>query len=92
MKINFQFPKKITLILIFIFLPDGLTDCADSKCCSHPSCVRSMFCVSLADPTDVLLVKPPPSPTASFYQRVSFLFDGQGTVQTYVDKNTLKQK
>jgi hypothetical protein len=58
-----------------------LTDCGDSKCCSLDSCKKSIMCLYLADPVEVLLRKPPPSVTSSFLKRVQFLFEGEESVQ-----------
>ncbi len=78
----------------FFFNPfaDGLVDCADSSCCSHPSCSENIMCVFLGDPVDVLLRKPPPSVSASFFQRAQFLFEGEEPVQSYVKKERLDEK
>ena len=67
-------------------------DCADSQCCSHPSCSDSIMCVFLADPSSVLLRKPPPAVSASFLQRVQFLFEGEESVQSYVKRDTFAQR
>ncbi|XP_057656218.1 teneurin-a isoform X3 [Diorhabda carinulata] len=61
---------------------DGMTDCSDSECCSHPSCSDHIMCISSNDPVEVLLRKQPPSVTASFYQRVKFLIE-ENSVQSY---------
>ncbi|XP_060532128.1 teneurin-a isoform X2 [Cylas formicarius] len=61
---------------------DGMTDCSDSECCSHPSCQDHIMCISSNDPVEVLLRKQPPSVTASFYQRVKFLIE-ENSVQSY---------
>ncbi|KAJ8912649.1 hypothetical protein NQ315_012725 [Exocentrus adspersus] len=61
---------------------DGMIDCSDSECCSHPSCSDHIMCISSNDPVEVLLRKQPPSVTASFYQRVKFLIE-ENSVQSY---------
>ncbi|XP_076255670.1 teneurin-a transmembrane protein isoform X2 [Rhynchophorus ferrugineus] len=61
---------------------DGMVDCSDSECCSHPSCSDHIMCISSNDPVEVLLRKQPPSVTASFYQRVKFLIE-ENSVQSY---------
>ncbi|VEN40902.1 unnamed protein product, partial [Callosobruchus maculatus] len=61
---------------------DGMTDCSDSECCSHPGCADHIMCISSNDPVEVLLRKQPPSVTASFYQRVKFLIE-ENSVQSY---------
>ncbi|CAG9766607.1 unnamed protein product [Ceutorhynchus assimilis] len=61
---------------------DGMVDCSDSECCSHPSCADHIMCISSNDPVEVLLRKQPPSVTASFYQRVKFLIE-ENSVQSY---------
>ncbi|XP_046803493.1 teneurin-a isoform X2 [Lucilia cuprina] len=61
---------------------DGMTDCSDSECCSHPACSEHIMCLSSNDPVEVLLRKQPPSVTASFYQRVKFLIE-ENSVQSY---------
>jgi hypothetical protein len=50
------------------------------------------MCVFLADPVDVLLRKPPPSVSATFFQRAQFLFEGEEPVQTYVKKEQFDEK
>ncbi|XP_049862885.1 teneurin-a isoform X3 [Schistocerca gregaria] len=61
---------------------DGMVDCSDSECCSHPSCSDHIMCIASSDPVEVLLRKQPPSVTASFYQRVKFLIE-ENSVQSY---------
>jgi len=61
---------------------DGMVDCSDSECCSHPGCSDHIMCISSNDPVEVLLRKQPPSVTASFYQRVKFLIE-ENSVQSY---------
>ena len=41
------------------------------------------MCVYFADPVDVLLRKPPPAASASFFQKVRFLIEGDKSVQSY---------
>lgn len=60
-----------------------MSDCFDSECCMHPSCVKHLMCLVSSDPVEVLLRKQPPSVTASFYQRVKFLIE-ENSVQSYV--------
>ena len=62
---------------------DGLVDCGDSNCCSHPACKENIMCVYFADPVDVLLRKPPPPPSAGFFAKVRFLIEGDKSVQSY---------
>ena len=73
---NIKFGRFSHIQNVFPF-SDGLVDCADSNCCGHPSCTESIMCVFLADPVDVLLRKPPPSVSASFFQ-VNSLFSTYG--------------
>ena len=80
------------LILNFLDFPDGLTDCADSNCCSQPSCQENIMCVYFADPVDVLLRKPPPSVSASFFQKVQFLIEGDKSVQSYAKREFYDEK
>ncbi|XP_068081732.1 teneurin-a [Anabrus simplex] len=61
---------------------DGMVDCSDSECCSHPTCTDHIMCLASNDPVEVLLRKQPPSVTASFYQRVKFLIE-ENSVQSY---------
>lgn len=61
---------------------DGMIDCSDSECCSHPICAEHIMCLASNDPVEVLLRKQPPSVTASFYQRVKFLIE-ENSVQSY---------
>ncbi|KAF4518758.1 hypothetical protein B566_EDAN006162 [Ephemera danica] len=61
---------------------DGMVDCSDSECCSHPACSDHIMCLASNDPVEVLLRKQPPSVTASFYQRVKFLIE-ENSVQSY---------
>ncbi|XP_071056324.1 teneurin-a isoform X2 [Onthophagus taurus] len=61
---------------------DGMIDCSDSECCSHPFCADHIMCLASNDPVEVLLRKQPPSVTASFYQRVKFLIE-ENSVQSY---------
>ena len=82
---------NIKCVYLF-FVADGLTDCGDSKCCSHPSCKNSIMCMYLADPVDVLLRKPPPTVAASFLSRVRFLFEGEESVQNYAKLDTFDDK
>ena len=62
---------------------DGLVDCGDSNCCSHPACKENIMCVYFAEPVDVLLRKPPPPPSAGFFAKVRFLIEGDKSVQSY---------
>ena len=50
------------------------------------------MCVYLADPVEVLLRKPPPSASASFFQKVRFLFEGEENAQSYVKRDTFAKK
>ena len=85
--------SKVNLITTtYITYNDGLTDCEDSKCCSHPSCTKGMLCMYLADPVDVLLRKSPPTVAASFLSRVRFLFEGEESVQNYAKLDTFDEK
>ncbi|XP_063988492.1 teneurin-a isoform X1 [Diachasmimorpha longicaudata] len=61
---------------------DGMVDCFDSECCSHPTCAKHLMCLVSSDPVEVLFRKQPPSVTASFYQRVKFLIE-ENSVQSY---------
>ncbi|KAI1279584.1 Teneurin-m [Halotydeus destructor] len=64
---------------------DGLIDCADSECCSSKDCLNNPLCFSSAEPLDILLRKQPPSPTASFFQRMQFLIE-EDSVQSYAHR------
>ncbi|XP_053203899.1 teneurin-m-like isoform X2 [Panonychus citri] len=64
---------------------DGLTDCADSECCSSKDCINNPLCLKSADPLDILLRKQPLSPTASFFQRMQFLIEDD-SVQSYAHR------
>ncbi|KAL3212092.1 hypothetical protein MRX96_008338 [Rhipicephalus microplus] len=66
---------------------DGLTDCADSECCSHKACTKNPLCFSSSDPLDILLRKQPPAVTASFFQRMQFLIE-EDSVQSYAKKDS----
>ncbi|CAN7937034.1 unnamed protein product [Ixodes hexagonus] len=66
---------------------DGLTDCADSECCSHKACTNNPLCFSSSDPLDILLRKQPPAVTASFFQRMQFLIE-EDSVQSYARKDS----
>ncbi|XP_054167929.1 teneurin-m-like [Oppia nitens] len=65
---------------------DGLSDCADSECCSTDHCHQSLMCISSPDPLDILLRKQPPAVTASFYQKMKFLIE-ESSVQSYAHKD-----
>lgn len=78
-KIDIHF---ISFLLKIRLLLDGMTDCSDSECCSHPVCAEHIMCLASNDPVEVLLRKQPPSVTASFYQRVKFLIE-ENSVQSY---------
>ncbi len=90
--ITFPLDQTTLSLIFFSFFADGLRDCADSKCCGHASCRLKPLCMSLADPVEVLLRKSPPSPDSTFFQRVQFIFEGEGSVQSYVKKGTFKEK
>lgn len=83
---------SLILKVHLLSFPDGLTDCGDSKCCSHDSCKKSIMCLYLADPVEVLLRKPPPTVTASFLKRVQFLFEGEESVQNYAKQDVFDDK
>lgn len=70
---------------------DGMTDCSDSECCSHPACNEHIMCLASNDPVEVLLRKQPPSVTASFYQRVKFLVE-ENSVQSYVHQDEYTER
>ena len=82
----------ISIKILSVIFSDGLTDCGDSKCGSHPSCKNNIMCMYLADPVDVLLRKPPPTVAASFLSRVRFLFEGEESVQNYAKLDTFDDK
>ncbi|XP_076290025.1 teneurin transmembrane protein Ten-m isoform X6 [Lasioglossum baleicum] len=69
---------------------DGLVDCADPECCSHPMCRPSQLCVSAPKPIDILLRKQPPAITASFFERMKFLID-EGSLQNYARQETFNE-
>ena len=89
--ITHDFYSRFCHLYIFV-ISDGLIDCGDSKCCSHPSCKNNIMCMYLADPVDVLLRKPPPTVSASFLSRVRFLFEGEESVQNYAKLDTFDEK
>lgn len=70
---------------------DGLIDCSDSECCSHPSCNDHIMCLASNDPVEVLLRKQPPSVTASFHQRVKFLIE-ENSVQSYAHTDEYSER
>lgn len=70
---------------------DGMTDCSDSECCSHPICAEHIMCLASNDPVEVLLRKQPPSVTASFYQRVKFLIE-ENSVQSYAHMDEYSER
>lgn len=76
----------------FLFdLLDGMTDCSDSECCSHPICSEHIMCLASNDPVEVLLRKQPPSVTASFYQRTKFLIE-ENSVQSYAHMDEYSER
>lgn len=70
---------------------DGLVDCADSECCATKECQNNPLCFSSADPLDILLRKQPPSPTASFFQRMQFLIE-EDSVQSYAHRQAFNDR
>lgn len=84
--INFFFNFFSTIIKT-----DGMTDCSDSECCSHPICAEHIMCLASNDPVEVLLRKQPPSVTASFYQRVKFLIE-ENSVQSYAHMDEYSER
>lgn len=82
--------KPHTHIANIVYI-DGMTDCSDSECCSHPACSEHIMCLSSNDPVEVLLRKQPPSVTASFYQRVKFLIE-ENSVQSYAHMDEYSEK
>ena len=74
---------------------DGLTDGADSECCSNPSCTDHLMCLASADPADIASRKPVLSSNgggaSSFYQRVKFLVE-DNAVQSYAHKDEYVDK
>ena len=81
---------SLKLNLICCIFTDGLVDCADSECCSRPECKDSLMCLTSPEPLDILLRKQPPSPTASFFQKMQFLIDEDG-VQNYARENAFSE-
>lgn len=79
------------LTLCVLYFLDGMIDCSDSECCSHPVCAEHIMCLSSNDPVDVLLRKQPPSVTASFHQRVKFLIE-ENSVQSYAHKDEYSER
>lgn len=67
---------------------DGLTDCADSDCCSNPACTDHLMCLASANPAEIAARKPVVSSggASSFYQRVKFLVE-DNAVQSYAHKD-----
>ncbi|CAG2113486.1 unnamed protein product, partial [Medioppia subpectinata] len=70
---------------------DGLSDCADSECCSTDHCHQSLMCITSPDPLDILLRKQPPAVTASFYQKMKFLIE-ESSVQSYAHKDEYSER
>ncbi len=70
---------------------DGLTDCADSRCCSNPACKEDIMCTYLADPVEVLLRKTPPTVASSFLDRVRFLYE-EKSVLAFTKKEVFDEK
>lgn len=84
-------PWKIFSTFCFNFQIDGMTDCSDSECCTHPICTEHIMCLASNDPVEVLLRKQPPSVTASFYQRVKFLIE-ENSVQSYAHMDEYSER
>ena len=74
-----------------MFIIDGLKDCQDPDCCMKPSCTEDVFCQMSPDPVDILLRKQPPSPTASFYDRMKFLIE-ENSVQIGTSRNAFNER
>lgn len=87
---RFHFPSFYINFELYTF-PDGMTDCSDSECCSHPICAEHIMCLASNDPVEVLLRKQPPSVTASFYQRVKFLIE-ENSVQSYAHMDEYSER
>lgn len=49
------------------------------------------MCLTSPDPRDILLRKPPPSVTASFYQKMKFLIE-EGSVQSYAHRDEYSER
>lgn len=75
----------------YLTFTDGMTDCSDSECCTHPICAEHIMCLASNDPVEVLLRKQPPSVTASFYQRVKFLIE-ENSVQSYAHMDEYSER
>lgn len=91
-KSTFSFlARNINHRIHFDFFVDGMTDCSDSECCSHPICSEHIMCLASNDPVEVLLRKQPPSVTASFYQRVKFLIE-ENSVQSYAHMDEYSER
>ncbi|XP_062616760.1 teneurin-2-like [Saccostrea cucullata] len=69
---------------------DGLSDCLDPDCCSSAACTRSPFCQTVQDPAEILLQKPKPSSTASFFKKMKFLIDNN-SIQKETSKNAFNE-
>ncbi|XP_056012592.1 teneurin-m-like isoform X8 [Ostrea edulis] len=69
---------------------DGLSDCLDPDCCSSASCTQSPFCQTVQDPAEILLQKPKPSSTASFFKKMKFLVDNN-SIQKETSKNSFNE-
>ncbi|CAG0893363.1 unnamed protein product [Cyprideis torosa] len=65
-----------------VFVPDGLIDCQDPECCPDPACKPSQLCLTSPEPTDVLLRKPAPHMTATFFEKMRFIIEDQ-SIQSY---------
>lgn len=76
---------------LLCYCADGLVDCADTECCAHDECKESLMCLTSPDPLDILLRKPPPSVTASFYQKMKFLIE-EGSVQSYAHRDEYSER
>ena len=76
---------------IFKSCVDGLIDCADSECCAKDECKDSLMCLSSPDPLEIVLRKPTPSISASFYQKTKFLIE-EGSVQSYAHRDDYMER
>lgn len=69
---------------------DGLRDCLDPDCCSSAACAQNPFCQTVQDPAEILLQKPKPSSTASFFKKMKFLIDNN-SIQKETSKNAFNE-
>lgn len=72
---------------------DGLIDCEDDDCCSHPTCRDNLMCFQSVEPARVLarpdLRQPDPALVHRFFARHAFLI-ANDSVQSYADERAFE--